>query len=76
MKNIILYFLGLSIVCGASSVVIAHPGHGHNGGSFSLFHYLSEPVHFGITIALIGLIVVGIYWFRRNISRINQARKS
>ncbi len=76
MKKIIWFFLVLSIVFGSSSIVIAHPGHGHNGGSFSLLHYLGEPIHFGVGIALVGIIVAGIYWFKRNTSRTNQARKS
>ena len=28
-----------------ASVAIAHPGHGHNGGTYNLVHYLTEPVH-------------------------------
>ena len=76
MKKIIWHFLGLSIACGLAPVVIAHPGHGQNSGSFSIFHYLTESVHFGVGIALIAVGVVGVYWFERNISRTNKAKKS
>ncbi|MCW9023213.1 MAG: hypothetical protein OQK73_00895 [Gammaproteobacteria bacterium] len=73
MKEIIWYFLGLSLTC-VSVPVIAHPDHGHNGGSISLFHYLSEPLHFGVGVVLTGIITVAIYWLKRNIARTNQAK--
>ncbi len=39
-----------------ASAAAAHPGHGADGGSYSLLHYLSEPVH----IAFAALLAVGV----------------
>lgn len=36
----------------------AHPGHGFGGGSYSLLHYLTEPVH-GLS-GLLGIAAVGL----------------
>jgi hypothetical protein len=73
MQNIIRYLLGVSMSCGSISLVSAHPGHGQDGGSYSLAHYLSEPAHFGAGLALIGLIAVGIYGARRHLRRRDKA---
>ena len=50
----------------ASSVAVAHPGHGHDGGSFSLLHYLTEPLHFlqGVLLAA-GVVGVALVVMRR-----------
>ena len=49
-----------------SSVAVAHPGHGHDGGSFSLLHYLTEPLHFlqGVLLAA-GVVGVALVVMRR-----------
>lgn len=35
---------------------VAHPGHGKEGGNFSLLHYLSEPLHL-----ISGIVVLSIF---------------
>jgi hypothetical protein len=39
-----------------SSPASAHPGHGLGGGSYSLLHYVTEPLHL-----LGGLVVVAAF---------------
>jgi len=55
MKNIIKS-LTVIAVAGVSQVALAHPGHGLEGGSFSLFHYLLEPEHLMVLLT----VVVGV----------------
>jgi hypothetical protein len=40
-----------------SGTALAHPGHGHGGGDFSLPHYLTEPAHllFVVPVLLVAL---------------------
>jgi hypothetical protein len=38
-----------------SSPVLAHPGHGRDGGDFSALHYLSEPMHLFVVLPLLVL---------------------
>lgn len=55
------------LVGGAPTIAIGHPGHGANGGSYSLIHYLTEPVHalasLGIILAL-GTVLVALRQWR------------
>ncbi|MCH7548983.1 MAG: hypothetical protein IH969_05510 [Candidatus Krumholzibacteriota bacterium] len=51
--------LGTLIIALAAGAGRAHPGHGSDPGSFSVFHYVSEPEHMGLT-ALIILGVTGV----------------
>jgi hypothetical protein len=47
---------------------LAHPGHGKDGGSHELVHYLSEPVHLAPVglAALAGIAAAGlVVWYRR-----------
>jgi hypothetical protein len=39
----------------------AHPGHGPDGGAYSLAHHLSEPVHVAGILALL-VVVGGCVW--------------
>lgn len=49
------YFLGVALL--ASDTAFAHPGHGADGGDFSLTHYLTEPAHllFVVPVMLVAL---------------------
>lgn len=40
----------------AQSSLLAHAGHGKDGGSNSLLHYVIEPDHAWTAIALLGLL--------------------
>jgi hydrogenase/urease accessory protein HupE len=44
------------MVASSSQIALAHTGHGADGGSFSLVHYLTEPEH----LSVIAVIVVGV----------------
>ena len=48
----------------ASSPSWAHPGHGVDGGDWSLLHYLTEPDHL---VGVLGLLVVVAWFFVRQI---------
>jgi len=63
-----LYLVFTTVVLSSPSVAMAHPGHGYGGGSFGVLHYLIEPVHLYLGAAVIGVIVAGVYWLRRNTS--------
>jgi hydrogenase/urease accessory protein HupE len=39
----------------------AHPGHGYDGGTYSLTHHLSEPIHVAGILAVLG-VVGGCVW--------------
>ena len=43
-----------------TSVATAHPGHGHDGGTYNLVHYLSEPMHLvaGLGILIVSLLMI------------------
>jgi len=40
----------------------AHPGHGAGGGSWSLQHFGSEPLHLGAAAAMVTLAAVVLAW--------------
>ena len=44
-------------VAGASSA-FAHPGHGRGGGDFGVLHYLSEPAHLWVAVAMVLIVAV------------------
>ena len=44
------------MVTASSQIALAHTGHGADGGSFSLAHYLTEPEH----LSVIAVIMVGV----------------
>lgn len=46
---------------------MAHPGHGHEGGSFSLWHYIVEHSHYGIAVAIVAAIVLAVYFYRKKV---------
>ncbi|VAX35256.1 hypothetical protein MNBD_UNCLBAC01-1714 [hydrothermal vent metagenome] len=64
MKTLLLFLIILSV----PSIVIAHPGHGLERELFSLLHYLIEPVHLAIGIAL-GSVIAIIFWLKKINSR-------
>lgn len=60
--------MALLIVALAAVPAFAHPGHGRDGGSNSIMHYATEPVHVAPVVfaALAGIAVTGlIVWLRR-----------
>ena len=61
---------------GSVPVVLAHPGHGNGGGSYGLLHYLSEPEHMGVCLALIVLVAAGFYLAKRMSSETKQVGPS
>ena len=58
----------------STSVAHAHPGHGVDGGSWSLVHFLSDPLHVGFAAALlVGLgALAGVR--RRRLLRVRSPR--
>jgi len=62
--------LALLVVALATIPAIAHPGHGKDGGSNSLTHYATEPVHVApVVLALVAGVAVAalIIWLRRRV---------
>ena len=59
------WLLGLTMI--PVSVASAHPGHGADGGSHEVGHYLSEPLHVGILVA-VSLLVIATLCVRRSLS--------
>lgn len=60
--------IALLVVALATLPAFAHPGHGRDGGSNSLTHYATEPVHVApmILAVLAGVATAGlIIWLRR-----------
>jgi hypothetical protein len=51
---------------GLPALVMAHSGHGRDGGSFSLLHYLGEPLHPVIGAILLGAVAISLYRLKRN----------
>ena len=57
-----------SAACLLASPALAHPGHGADGGSHEMTHYLTEPVHIAplVVAALVGVVAAGVVvWYRR-----------
>jgi hypothetical protein len=47
---------------------LAHPGHGRDGGSHELTHYVTEPAHVGpVVLALVAGVAAAVFviWYRR-----------
>lgn len=42
---------------------LAHPGHGHKEWEYSLIHFLVEPVHWAVGVALTACIAVTIVYY-------------
>ena len=56
----------LAAVWPITDVAVAHPGHGPEGGGFSLLHYLTEPLHLaGLAVALLVGLGVRQWWRSR-----------
>jgi len=51
---------------GATSIATAHPGHGADGGSDSLWHYLTEPIHLAAGLfaflAMVAIVRLATAW--------------
>lgn len=56
-----------------ASAAGAHPGHGVEGGSWSLVHFLSDPLHLGFALAVV-LGLAGLRGLRRT-SQPSRARR-
>jgi hypothetical protein len=76
MQKVVWYLFGISMALGSAPAVLAHPGHGKDGGSYGLLHYLSEPEHMGVGLALIGLVAAGVYLTKRISSKTKQVGPS
>jgi hydrogenase/urease accessory protein HupE len=46
----------------------AHPGHGVDGSSNTLLHYIATPEHIGIALAAV-LVAAGLFMFARRRAR-------
>jgi hypothetical protein len=46
----------------AASTVLAHPGHGPDGGSYSPAHYLTQPQHLLAGVVLASVVLVAGAW--------------
>ena len=47
----------------AAPPAFAHPGHGLDSAGVGLLHFLSQPSHGGIALAVAGLLVAGALVF-------------
>jgi hydrogenase/urease accessory protein HupE len=60
--------LTILMLAAAATPALAHPGHGKDGGSHELTHYLTEPAHLA-PLGLAALAGVGaaafVVWYRR-----------
>jgi hypothetical protein len=52
-----------------SSPASAHPGHGLAGGSYSLSHYVSEPLHLLGGLVVVAAFAAGAALLRRRRTR-------
>jgi len=60
------HFKSPGIIMGffVTSTAVAHTGHGHGGGDFSLLHYLSDPMHMVAGLSLAAALLTAIVWTR------------
>lgn len=49
----------------APSLAVAHTGHGSDGGSYSLSHYFTEPVHALASLVIMAALTTGFAVLRR-----------
>lgn len=62
MKNFRLFFISfILLLITGTKLLMAHPGHGATDGH-SLIHYLTEPMHATILIAVIIMILSSATW--------------
>lgn len=66
----------LAIVATLAQVAQAHPGHGLDGGSFSLTHYLSSPLHWLGMLALTLMAAAGVSLVMRALRRFAAQRNA
>jgi len=62
-----MYLPILITACVTAEVALAHPGHGVGGGSYSPFHYLTEPFHgLGAVLGIVAAVMLTAVWaFRK-----------
>ncbi len=65
MRKLWAGLLQAVIAIAVASVASAHPGHGPDGGSFSLAHYWTEPLHGLGVVGLLAAVVAGGWLLRR-----------
>ena len=53
------FSVGFVAACAAPVVAWAHPGHGIDGGSHGLMHYLTEPLHVALALGVVAVAVAG-----------------
>ena len=57
------YLTGMTaLVLAAARVAEAHPGHGAGGGSWTVQHYASEPLHLGAAATMVALAAAVLVW--------------
>jgi len=66
MRKATIGLLAIALITGRAA---AHPGHGADGGSFRLLHYLTEPVHVGVGVLIVLGIAAGMALVRGKSSR-------
>ena len=64
MRKLWTRLLQAVLAIGVASVASAHPGHGPDGGAFSVAHYLTEPLHVLGAVSLLAGAVAGSWLLR------------
>ncbi len=64
--------LKVALMMCLTSVAMAHPGHGSEGGSLNLLHYLTEPLHFMVGMGFLACLVVVFLGIRKQVLRKNR----
>lgn len=57
--------VGFVAACAAPVVAWAHPGHGIDGGSHGVWHYVTEPLHVAVGLGVLALALTGLALKRR-----------
>jgi hypothetical protein len=65
MKRIV-FTTGFAVL--AAAPAFAHPGHGVDGSSNTLLHYIATPEHAGIALVAV-LVAAGLFMFARRRAR-------
>ncbi len=65
MRKLWAGWLPAVIAIAVASVASAHPGHGLDGGSSSVAHYWTEPLHVLGVVGLLAAVVAGGWLLRR-----------
>ena len=70
MRNGNLSLIMVVLITLSPAVVFGHPGHGTFDG-INIFHYLTSPMHYIVSMTIIAVGIVGVRYIRKRRRQVN-----